>query len=132
MDKDWRAARGDLERLLEADPADVASRRRLARVLLELGKDDEAAAAVRDAVRADAGQVGAVLTDLHEQADALEKKYPGAPGVPAGWLTRALTAARDALPEGERRRALVAVLARAAAAPTDADRLTLLKGFVRP
>ncbi len=130
-DKDWRAARGDLDRLLDADPADTASRRRLARVLLELGKDDEAAAAVRETIRADAGQLAGVLSDLNEQADALEKKFPGAPGVTAGWLAHGLTAARDALPAGPRRDALAEALRRAATAPTEAARIVVLRA-VRP
>lgn len=124
---DWRAARGDLERLLDADPADTTLRRKLVRVLLELGKDADAASAVRDAVRADAGQLAGVFADLTEQADGLEKKFPGAPGIPAGWLMRALTSARDGLPPGPRRDELAAALARAAAAPTDADRLARLR-----
>ncbi|QDU18845.1 S1 family peptidase [Urbifossiella limnaea] len=127
---DWRAARGDLERLLDADPADTASRRKLVRVLLELGKDADAASAVGDAVRADAGSLTNLVTDLNEQADALEKKFPGAPGVPAGWLERGLTAARDALPAGPGREGLTAALRRAAGA-TDAERLRLLRGAGR-
>jgi len=124
---DWRAARGDLERLLDANPADTAARRQLARVLLELGKDADATSAVRDTVRADAGQLAGVLVDLTEQADRLEKKFPGAPGVPAGWLTRGLTAARDALPAGPRRDALADALRRAGGVPTDAARLAILR-----
>ncbi|HYH67116.1 MAG TPA: hypothetical protein VD866_20640, partial [Urbifossiella sp.] len=129
---DWRAARGDLERLLDANPADTTARRQLARVLLELGKDADAASAVRDTVRADAGQLAGVLADLTEQADRLEKKFPGAPVVPAGWLTRGLTATRDALPAGPQRDGLSAALGRAAAAPTDAERLARLRVAARP
>jgi S1-C subfamily serine protease len=128
LDKDWRAARGDLDRLLDADPADAAARRRLARVLLELGKDADAAAAVRDAVRADATQLDAVLADLRGQADELEKRFPGAPGVPAGWLVRALTGARDGLPDGARRGAITAGLMRAAG-QGEAERLATLRGL---
>ncbi len=124
---DWRAARGDLERLLDAAPADTAARRQLSRVLLELGKDADAASAVRDTVRADAGQLAGVFADLNEQADGLEKKFPGAPGIPAGWLARGLAAARDGLPAGVRRDGLSAALGRAAAAATDAERLQLLR-----
>lgn len=130
--KDWRTARGDLDRLLDVNPADTAARRRLVRVLLELGKDEEAAAAVRDTVRADATQLAAVFTDLNKQADGLEKKFPGTPGVPVGWLTRGLTAARDGLPQGERREMLTAALRRSAVAPSDEARLAVLRAALRP
>jgi S1-C subfamily serine protease len=130
--KDWRTARGDLDRLLDVNPADTAARRQLVRVLLELGKDEEAATAVRDTVRAGATQLAAVFTDLNEQADGLEKKFPGTPGVPVGWLTRGLTAARDGLPHGERREILTAALRRSAAAPSDEARLAILRAALRP
>src|SRR5262249_32933259 len=51
--KDWRKARGDLERILDVNPADADARQRLAGVLLELGEDAKAAAAVGDTLRAD-------------------------------------------------------------------------------
>jgi S1-C subfamily serine protease len=69
--KDWRKARGDLERILDADPADADARQRLVPVLLELGKDAEAAAAVRDTLRADPKRLPAVAGDLLSQADTL-------------------------------------------------------------
>ncbi|HEX4611719.1 MAG TPA: tetratricopeptide repeat protein, partial [Urbifossiella sp.] len=131
-EKDWRAARGDLDRLLDVDPADTAARRRLSRALLELGKDEDAAAAVRDTVRSDTGQFAGVLADLSDQADGLEKKFPGAPGIPAGWLARGLTAVRDGLPEGGPRGVLSDALRRAAMVPTEAERLAVLRTAVRP
>jgi hypothetical protein len=128
--KDWRAARGDFARLLDVDPLNDTARRGLARVLLELGKDDEAAAAVRDAVRAMPLRVAAVFGDLREQAAALERKFPGAPGVPAGWLARGLAAVRDGLPANALRDRLADALRRAAAAGTDAERLAVLRAEV--
>ena len=109
--KDWRKARGDLERVLDVNPADADARQRLVGVLLGLGDDAKAAAAVADTLRADPKRLPAVAADLLAQADALAKKYPDAPSIPAGWLTKALTATekvatevrRDGLEEGRGR-----------------------------
>lgn len=116
---DWRKARGDLERVLDVTPADAAARRRLVPVLLELGKDAEAAAAVRDVLRADPKLLAAVAADLLVQADGLAKKYPEAPSVPAGWLAKAMTAATCD--------AFAAILEHAAAATDDVRRLAILR-----
>jgi S1-C subfamily serine protease len=121
--KDWRKARGDLERLLDVDPADADARQRLVPVLLALGEDARAADAVRDTLRADPQRVGAVAADLLAQAERLEEKYPAAPSVAADWLVRALTAARR--PE-------FATALRAAAAEKDeARRLAVLRAALQ-
>jgi S1-C subfamily serine protease len=117
--KDWRKARGDLERLLDVDPADADARQRLVGVLLGLGEDAKAAAAVADTLRADPKRLPSVVADLLAQADAMAKKYPDAPSIPAGWLTKALTAAkRDEFAE---------VLKRAGGVRDDAERLAILR-----
>ena len=121
--KDWRKARADLDRILDVDPV-AAARLPLVGVLLELGKDDDAAAAVRDALRADAGRLPALAAALLEQADGLAKKFPAAPSVPANWLKLALAAVPV------RRAEIDAALARAAAAPDDAARLAVLRAAV--
>lgn len=124
--KDWRKARGDLERILDVNPADAEARQRLANVLLELGEDDKAATAITDTLRADAKRLKPLITDLLAQADRLAKKYPDAPSIPAGWLMKALAALKR--PE------FANALKRAREAQTDADRLTILRlgiqGFV--
>jgi S1-C subfamily serine protease len=117
--RDWRKARGDLERVLGVDPADADTRRRLVPVLLELGEDAKAAAAVADVLRADPKQLPAVAADLLTQADGLARKFPDAPSVPAGWLVRATTAAR--------RDEFAAALKWAAATKDDAERLAVLR-----
>jgi S1-C subfamily serine protease len=117
--KDWRKARGDLERILDADPADAEARQRLVPVLLELGKDAEAASAVRDTLRADPKRLATVARDLLSQGDALAKKYPDAPSVPADWLAKAMTATK--------RDEFAAVLKQAAAAKDDTERLARLR-----
>ena len=88
-------------------------------VLLELGKDAEAASAVRDTLRADPKRLAAVAADLLSQAEGLAKKYPDAPSVPAGWLLKAITAAK--------RDEFAGVLKQAAAAKDDAERLAVLR-----
>ncbi|MBA4064186.1 MAG: hypothetical protein C0501_10820, partial [Isosphaera sp.] len=121
--KDWRAARGDLERLLGVDPTNQHARRRLVPVLLELGEDAKAAAAVADVLRVDPKLLMAVAADLLAQAEVLAKKFPDAPSVPAGWLVRAMTAAK--------RDEFAAALKRAAAATDDAARLAALRDGLR-
>ena len=88
-------------------------------VLLELGKDTEAASAVRDTLRADPLRLAEVATDLLSQADTLAKKYPDAPSVPTGWLLKALTTAK--------RDEFAAVLKQAATAKDDAGKLAALR-----
>ncbi len=117
--KNWRKARGDLERVLDVNPADADARQRLAGVLLELGEDAKAAAAVADTLRADPKRLPSIAADLLAQAESLAKKYPDAPSIPAGWLTNALTAAnRDEFTDA---------LKKAAAAKDDKERLTILR-----
>ncbi len=55
--KDYRKARGDLERVLDVFPGDAEARERLARAHLGLGDDAKAAAALGDAVRADTARL---------------------------------------------------------------------------
>ena len=117
--KEWRKARGDLERVLDVAPADADARQRLVGVLVELGEDAKAAVAVADTLRADPKRLPAVAVDLLAQADGLAKKYPDAPSVPAGWLFRAATAANR--PE------LAELLKRAATARDDAEKLAILR-----
>jgi tetratricopeptide (TPR) repeat protein len=117
--KDWRKARGDLEQILDVNPADVEARQRLANVLLELGEDDKAATAVADTLRADPKRLRSIATDLLAQADRLTKKYPHAPSIPADWLMKALHAIKRPEFDG--------VLKRARETKTDADRLMILR-----
>jgi S1-C subfamily serine protease len=117
--KDWRKARGSLERVLDADPADADARQRLIGVLLELGEDARAAAAVGDTLRADPKRLAGVAADLLAQADAMAAKYPDVPSIPAGWLMKATNAANR--PE------FADVLKRAAVSKDDAERLAVLR-----
>ncbi|VTT97964.1 serine protease : Serine protease OS=Rhodopirellula sallentina SM41 GN=RSSM_03987 PE=4 SV=1: Trypsin_2: Trypsin_2: TPR_15 [Gemmataceae bacterium] len=121
--KDWRKARGSLERVLDADPADADARQRLVGVLLELGEDSRAAAAVGDTLRADPKRLPGVVADLLAQADAMAAKYPDVPSVPAGWVLKAVTAAKR--PE------LADPLKRAAAAKDDTERLAVLRDALK-
>lgn len=126
---DWRTARGDLERILDVDPADADARQLLVRPLLELGKDTEAATAVRDVLRVDPKRLSAVAADLLAQADRFAKKFPDAPSQPAGWLIRALTAAATAVPEATKAD-ITAALKRGDTTKDDAARLAILRAFV--
>ena len=128
--KEWRAARGDLDRILDVNPADTAARRQLAHVLLELDKDDEAATAVADTLRADPKRLPTIATDLLAQADAIAAKFPDTPSAPAAWLRKALAAVHRTTADTGLKDALAAVLKRAADAKDDAARLTVLRGFV--
>jgi hypothetical protein len=56
---------------------------------------------------------------LLSQGDALAKKYPDAPSVPADWLAKAMTATK--------RDEFAAVLKQAAAAKDDTERLARLR-----
>lgn len=122
--KDARKARGDAERVLSVFPADADARQLLANALLALGDDAKAAIATADVLRADPKRLGAVARELLPQADALAQKYPDAPGVPADWLTQALTACAKHAP-----RAADALKA-ATGAKTDKDRLAALRAAV--
>jgi hypothetical protein len=86
---------------------------------LGLGEDAKAATAVADTLRADPKRLPAVAADLLAQADAMAKKYPDAPSIPAGWLTKALTAAQRA--------EFADILKRAAGVKDDAERLSILR-----
>jgi S1-C subfamily serine protease len=126
---EWRVARGDLERILDVNPMDAEARQLLVGVLLGLGRDAEAASAVRDTLRSDPKRLTVLASDLLAQADRLAKKFPDTPSQPAGWLVRALTAAKTALPEAAKTD-ITAILKRAEAAKDDAERLAILWAFV--
>ncbi|HSQ55632.1 MAG TPA: hypothetical protein VLM40_07795, partial [Gemmata sp.] len=86
-------------------------------------KDEEAAAAVRDTIRADPKRLAKVAADLLAQAEAIAKKYPDSPSVAASWLVKAMTAAkRDEFAE---------VLRRAAIAKDDRERLNMLRAALK-
>jgi S1-C subfamily serine protease len=124
--KDFRKARGDLERVLDVFPADAGARRRLAGVQLALGEDAKAADAIRDTLRADPKRLPSIAADLLAQAATLEQKYPDSPAVAADWLTKALAAAEKAGAKGA-----AAVLKAAAGAKSDAERLRALRAGVK-
>jgi S1-C subfamily serine protease len=126
---DWRAARGDLDRILDVDPADAEARQQLVGVLLGLGKDAEAAIAVRDTLRADPKRLTAIAANLLTQADGLAKKFPEAPSQPAGWLVRALSAAAT-VPHDPTKVDFGRAFKQADAAKDDAERLAILRAFV--
>jgi hypothetical protein len=128
--KDGRKARGDLERVLDVFPADAEARQHLVGVLLGLGEDAKAAAAVGDTVRADPKRLAAVAADLLAQADAIERKFPDSPNLAADWLTNAVTAAFRGTPDAKSRAAIADVLTAVREAKTDADRLRALRAGV--
>jgi tetratricopeptide (TPR) repeat protein len=120
---DWRKARGDLERILDVNPADAEGRQWLANVHLELGDDAKAAGAIADTLRADPRRLAEVAKNLLGQADRLEKEYPDAPSIPVGWLMKALTASkRDEFAE---------TLSKAGKAKTDQERLAIVRAGVK-
>ncbi len=133
--KDWRLARGYLERVLAVAPEDVAVHQQLAGVLLALGEDAKAAVAIGDVFRVTGARIDSVSRDLLAQADMLEQKFPDSPGIAADWLTKALTAAEKGTSDAKQKSALAAVLKGAAGAKSDADRLRALRegvnGFVK-
>jgi S1-C subfamily serine protease len=130
--KDWRKARGDLERVLDVFPADAEARQRLAGVLLlGLGEDAKAAAAAGDTLRADAKRLPSVAADLLLQADALLLKFPDSPALAADWLAKALAAAERGTPDAKAKAALAAVLKKAASAKDDRERLAALRDGVK-
>ncbi len=129
--KDWRKARGDLERVLDVFPADADARQRLAGVYLGLGDDIKAAAAISDTLRADPKRLAAVAADLLAHADALEQKFPDLPSVSADWLVRALTAAEKGTSDAKSKSAVADVRKAGAAAQTDAERLRVLRAGVK-
>jgi tetratricopeptide (TPR) repeat protein len=129
--KDFRKARGDLERILDVFPADADARQRLAGVLLSLGDDAKSAIAIGDTLRADPKRFAAVAADLLAQADALEQKFPDSPSVPADWLTKALIAAEKVTTDAKLKASQTELLKSASAAKTDADRLRVLRAGLK-
>ena len=88
--RDWRLARGDLQRLLAIRPEIAEAYQLLIRVLLESGEHELAANAVRDSLRADPRQRPAVARILRQHAQELLRKYPLQPHVARDWLRLAL------------------------------------------
>jgi tetratricopeptide (TPR) repeat protein len=129
--KDWRKARGDLERVLSVFPADAEARQRLAGVLLGLGEDAKAALAIGDTLRADPKRLAAVAADLLVQANALEQKFPDLPGSAADWLTRALAAAAKGTSDSNAKATIAVVLRAARESKDDAERLRVLRVGVK-
>jgi S1-C subfamily serine protease len=126
--KEWRKARGDLERVLDVFPADAEARQRLAGVLLlGLGEDAKAAAAIGDTLRADPKRLPSIATDLLAHADALALRFPDSPSLAAGWLAKALAAAEKGTSDAKAKAAIAEVLKKAAAAKGDAERLAVLR-----
>lgn len=125
--KDWRLARGHLERVIAVSPEDVASRQQLAGVLLALGEDAKAAVAIGDVFRVTGARIGSVSRDLLAQADALEQKFPDSPAIAADWLTKALTAAEKGTRDAKQREAFAALVTSAREAKTDLERLRVLR-----
>jgi tetratricopeptide (TPR) repeat protein len=88
--RDWRLARGDLQRLLAIRPEIADAYRLLIHVLLELGEREQAANAVRDTLRANPRQLPAVALILRQQTQELLRKYPLQPQVARDWLHLAM------------------------------------------
>jgi S1-C subfamily serine protease len=125
--KDWRKARGDLERIVDADPLDAEARQRLVGVLLELNEDAKALAALSDTLRAEPKRMATLAVDLLAQAESLAKKFPDAPAIPVGWLLKALTTAEKAIGDPTMKGSLAELLKQSAAAKDDGERLVLLR-----
>jgi len=128
--KEWRGARGDLERILDAYPRQASTRRMLVGVLLELNKDDEAVVAVGDTVRSQPDGIRFLAAELLHQADQLAKKFPDSPSLPANWLNRAIGAAAKSETDAARRAECEVVLKAVAAGADDGVRLRLLREFL--
>lgn len=128
--KEWRGARGDLERILDVSPGQATVRRMLVGVLLELSKDDEAAIAVGDTVRSHPDGIRFLAADLLLQADALAKKFPDAPAIPSNWLIRAIGAASKSETDAARKAECEVVLKAVAASADDGVRFRLLRAFL--
>jgi predicted Zn-dependent protease len=129
--KDWRKARGDLDRVLSVFPADAEARQRLAGVLLGLGVDAKAAVAIAETLRADSKRLPLVAIDLLAQADTLEQKFPDLPSVAADWLTKALTAAEKVTTDAKVKTALATVLKASREAKGDTERLRVLRAGIK-
>ncbi len=128
--RDWRKARGDLDRLLAVDPLNAEARRLLIGVLLALNEDDKAIAAVSDTLRADPKRLPALASELLAQADALESRFPQAPGIAGGWLVKALTAAEKATSGSAARRPLAEALSAASTVTDEGERLRVLRARI--
>jgi len=117
--------------VLNVFPVDADARQRLAGVLLGLGEDAKAAAAIGDTLRADPKRLSLVTVDLLAQADTLEQKFPDLPSVAADWLTKALAAAEKATTDAKSKAAVAAVLKASREAKDDAERLRVLRAGVK-
>lgn len=117
-----------LMRLLDPDPCDPATRRRLGIAYAAEGDDAKSAAEFANAVRIAPLQLSLVAGDLLLVADRTMAKSPDAAGRAATALTRGLTAAASALPIGTQRTEMLKRLTAAAAIPDDAERLKQLRG----
>lgn len=126
--KDFRKARGDLERVLGVFPADADARQHLITAHLGLGDDAKAATAITDTLRADPKRLAAIAADLLSQADTLEQKFPDSPGIAADWLTKALAAAEKGVPDPI---AIRDTLKAGREAKTDLERLRVLRVGVK-
>lgn len=129
--KEFRKARGDAERVLDVFPADLETRELLARAHLGLGDDAKAATALGETVRAEPGRLKSVAGSVLAHAEALEQKFPGAPGIVADWFTTALTGMQKGTRDPDTRAALAELLKTATATKDDAARLKLLRTWVQ-
>lgn len=117
-----------LMRLLDPDPCDPATRRRLGLAYAADGDDAKSAAEFANAVRIAPLQLSLVTRDLLLVADRTMAKSPDAAGRAASALARSLTASASALPSGTERTEMLKRIAAAAAIPEDAERLKQLRG----
>jgi S1-C subfamily serine protease len=124
--KDFRKARSDLERLVDADPLDAEARQLLIGVLLELNEDAKALSAVSDTLQADPKRMPALALDLLAQTESLAKKFPDAPAIPCGWLIKTLMAAEKAISDPVAKSQLAELLRRTASVKDDNERLLKL------
>lgn len=88
--RDWRLARGDLQRLLAIHPDDDTARLLLVEVLFELGETALAAEAVRDVLRLQPRRREDLALLLLQQTNRLLEKYPLQPQIASDWLRLAL------------------------------------------
>lgn len=129
--KDWRKARGDLERIVDANPLDAETRQRLVGVLLELNEDAKALTAVSDTLRADPKRMPALAVDLLAQADSLANKFPDAPAIPVDWLTKSLMVAEKAIGDPATKGQLRELLKQSASAKNDGRRLVMMREWLK-
>ncbi|AMV25853.1 Putative serine protease HhoA precursor [Gemmata sp. SH-PL17] len=128
--KDFRKARGDLERVLDVYPADTDAREGLARAFLGLGDDTKAATAFSDSVRTDSGRIKSVAKLVANHADVLEQKFPNSPGTASEWLTKALNTIEKGARDLKTRRMIADLLKSATSAQNDRERLKLLRAGI--